>query len=295
MTGTGVALVTPFHRFSVDYEGLGRLIDHVIAGGIEYVVSLGTTGETATLTATEQLAVLDYTLERVAGRCGVVAGFGGNNTAKLCEEVRNYHFDGVTAILSASPAYNKPTQEGIYRHYLALAEAAPRPIILYNVPARTACNMTAETTLRLAAHGTSAFLGIKEASGNLAQVMALTKHAPANFLVISGDDNLTLPMLALGARGLISVSANAYPHEVTRLVNAALAGEYATARKLHFALQDLTDLLFAEGNPAGIKAALSHIGICSPDVRLPLVAASEKLQLAIAAEAHKSLLANVLV
>jgi 4-hydroxy-tetrahydrodipicolinate synthase len=280
-TGTGVALVTPFKGAAVDFDGLGRLIDHVIAGGIDYVVSLGTTGETATLTAAEQLAVLDFTIGRVASRCGVVAGFGGNNTAKLCEEIRAFHFEGVSAILSASPAYNKPTQEGIYQHYLAVAEAAPRPIILYNVPARTASNMTAETTLRLAAHGTDAFLGIKEASGNLTQIMTIAKHAPKDFLVISGDDNLTLPMMAVGAKGLISVTANAFPHEVCGMVAAALHGDYTTARKLHFGLQDLTDLLFAEGNPAGVKAALAQLDICSRDVRLPLIPASEKLQAAL--------------
>ena len=286
-TGTGVAIVTPFRNGAVDFDGLARLIEHLIAGGIDYIVSLGTTGETTTLSSKEQLAVLEYTVKKVAARCGVVAGFGGNNTSQLCLSIENFHFEGVDAILSASPAYNKPTQEGIYRHYMALAEVAPRPIILYNVPSRTASNMTAQTTLRLAAHGIKAFAGIKEASGDLGQVMHLTKYKPADFNIISGDDNLTLPMMALGASGVISVTANAFPKKMSELVRAALAGDYDTARQLHFTLQDFTNLLFVDGNPAGVKGALEQFDICSREVRLPLVELTDKTNLAIANEVKK--------
>ncbi|MEY4926191.1 MAG: hypothetical protein RI894_627 [Bacteroidota bacterium] len=283
-TGTGVALVTPFKKFAVDFDGLAAVINHVIDGGVDYVVSLGTTGEPVTMTPAEQLAVLEFTIKQVAGRCRIVAGFGGNNTAKLQEEIGAFHFEGVDAILSASPAYNKPTQEGIYAHYMALAETAPRPIILYNVPGRTASNMAADTTLRLAAQGIAHFAGMKEASGNLAQVMAISKYKPADFALISGDDNLTLPMMSVGAEGLISVTANAFPHQVSKMVAFATAGDFAAARQFHFSLQDMTDLFFIDGNPAGVKGALEQLGICSNEVRLPLLPLTEKTAAAIASE-----------
>lgn len=285
--GTGVALVTPFKAGKVDFEGLKRLINHVIEGGVDYVVSLGTTGETPTLNAIEQQKILEFTTECVAKRCGIVAGFGGNDTAKLQDELRKFHFDGIDAILSASPAYNKPTQEGIYQHYLALAEVAPRPIILYNVPGRTASNMTAETTLRLAEQGAAQFIAIKEASGNLAQCMAIAKYKPTDFVLISGDDNLTLPMMSVGATGLISVTANALPYEVSRLVTHANRGDFNAARQFHFALQDITDLFFIDGNPAGVKGALDQLGVCSREVRLPLTPLTEPTNKAIAAALQK--------
>jgi 4-hydroxy-tetrahydrodipicolinate synthase len=274
-TGTGVALVTPFKNGAVDYDGLERLINHNIEGGVEFLVSLGTTGESVTLTEEEQHAVLDFTVKIVAARVAVVAGFGGNNTAALIQEIKNYHFEGIDGILSASPSYNKPTQEGIYQHFMAVAAIAPCPIILYNVPGRTASNMTAETTLRLA-NASDTFVAIKEASGNLAQCMEIVHGAkPAHFSVLSGDDNLTLPMLACGMDGLISVIGNAYPKGYSDMVRACLAGDFAKARNLHYAFMHLVDLLFVDGNPAGVKYALQQLGICGEELRLPLVPARE--------------------
>lgn len=273
-TGTGVALVTPFKNGLVDYEGLERLINHTIEGGVEFLVSLGTTGESVTLTLAEKQAVLDFTVKVVATRVAIVAGFGGNDTAALISSIKDYHFKGIDGILSASPSYNKPTQEGVYQHFMAIAAIAPRPIILYNVPGRTASNMTAETTLRLA-NASDKFVGIKEASGNLGQCMEIVNGAkPAHFSVLSGDDNLTLPMLACGMDGLISVVANAYPKEYSDLVRAGLAGDFAKARKLHYSFLNLVDLLFIDGNPAGVKYVLQQLGICGEELRLPLVPAT---------------------
>lgn len=275
-TGTGVALVTPFKGGVVDYDGLERLINHTIKGGVEFLVSLGTTGESVTLSEEEQQAVLDFTVKVTAGRASIVAGFGGNNTAALIQKIQKYHFKGIDGILSASPAYNKPTQEGIYQHFMAIAAVAPCPIILYNVPGRTASNMTAETTLRLA-NASDKFVAIKEASGDLAQCMEIVNGAkPAHFSVLSGDDNLTLPMLACGMDGLVSVIANAYPQEYSDLVRAGLNGDFAKARALHYSFMNLVDLLFVDGNPAGVKYALQQLGICGEELRLPLVPATEQ-------------------
>jgi 4-hydroxy-tetrahydrodipicolinate synthase len=275
--GTGVALVTPFAHGKVDFEALRRLIDHVAQPeGVDYVVSLGSTGEAATLSSAEQLQILEFTTQHVAGRVGIVAGFGGNNTHKLQEDIKAFHFEGVDGILSASPAYNKPTQEGIYQHYMALAEVAPRPIILYNVPGRTASNMTAETTLRLAAHGSSVFAGIKEASANLGQMTTIARLKPEGFDLISGDDALALPIVSIGAVGLISVAANAYPVEIAAMMRASLQHNFAEAQRLNFMLQEIIDLMFVEGNPAGVKGILHLLGVCSPDVRLPLVSLTAK-------------------
>lgn len=275
-TGTGVALVTPFKGGVVDYDGLERLINHTIKGGVEFLVSLGTTGESVTLSEEEQQAVLDFTVKVTAGRVSIVAGFGGNNTAALIQKIEKYHFKGIDGILSASPAYNKPTQEGIYQHFMAIAAVAPCPIILYNVPGRTASNMTAETTLRLA-NASDKFVAIKEASGDLAQCMEIVNGAkPAHFSVLSGDDNLTLPMLACGMDGLVSVIANAYPQEYSDLVRAGLNGDFAKARTLHYSFMNLVDLLFVDGNPAGVKYALQQLGICGEELRLPLVPATEQ-------------------
>ena len=277
--GTGVALVTPFlDNGTIDYTALERLVEHCITGGVDFLVALGTTGETPTLSTQEQGAVLEHVVRFTAGRVPLVAGYGGNNTAALVEQLKSHSFEGIDGILSASPSYNKPTQEGIYQHFMALAEVAPRPIILYNVPGRTASNMTAETTLRLA-KASDQFVAVKEASGNLAQVMQIINgDRPADFAVLSGDDNLTLPMIACGAHGLISVVANAYPKGYSDLVRAARAGDLDTARSLHYRYMDLVDALFAEGNPAGVKYVLSQLGIGQDTLRLPLVGTSDALQ-----------------
>lgn len=273
--GTGVALVTPFKNGLVDYQGLERLINHNIEGGVEFLVSLGTTGESVTLNKEEQHAVLDFTIKIVADRVLIVAGFGGNNTAAVIEAIKDYHFDGIDGILSASPAYNKPTQEGIFQHFMAIQAIAPCSIILYNVPGRTASNMTAETTLRLA-NASDKFVAVKEASGNLAQCMQIVNGAkPTHFSVLSGDDNLTLPMLACGMDGLISVVGNAYPKEYSNMVRAGLAGDFVKARNLHYSFMNLVDLLFVDGNPAGIKYVLQELDICKEELRLPLVPATE--------------------
>jgi len=273
--GTGVALVTPFTSGVVDFEGLRAVIEHCIEGGVEHLVSLGTTGESATLTPTESLEVLEFTTKTIAGRVPLVAGFGGNNTQAIIDKIKAFHFEGVDAILSVSPYYNKPTQEGIYRHYMALAEIAPRPIVIYNVPSRTGSNIAAETTLRLA-HASEKFIAVKEASGNLIQCMNIIKGKPDNFLVLSGDDAITLPMLSFGIDGVISVVANAFPRPFSDMVRHGLSGDFKAASKHHFDLLEIMDLLFVEGNPAGVKAALELQNICSKEVRLPLVELSEK-------------------
>ena len=274
LRGTGVALVTPFKNNQVDYAGLERLIEHNIKGGVEFLVTMGTTGESVTLTKKEKIEVMDFTIRTAAGRVGIVAGFGGYNTAEVIEQMQSYHFEGVDAILSVSPAYNKPTQEGIFRHYMALADVTPRPIILYNVPGRTGSNMSAETTIRLA-NASDKFIAVKEASGNMRQCMEIIYGRPDGFIVLSGDDNITLPLIACGAEGVISVVGNAYPREFSDMTRAALAGDYETAKKLHYKLLHLIDLLFVEGNPGGIKANLEILGICSSEVRLPLAPISD--------------------
>ena len=274
LQGTGVALVTPFKNSVIDFEGLRDVIEYTIAGGVDYLVSLGTTGETPTLTPNEQLEVLDFTVKVVEERVPVVAGFGGNNTAAIVEAIQNYHFDGVDAILSSSPAYNKPTQEGLFQHYMAIEAVAPRPIIIYNVPGRTSKNISAATTLRLA-HASEKFVAIKEASGDMHQCMKIIQGKPEKFLLLSGDDNLTLPMMAFGGKGAISVVANAFPRPFSSMVKACLRGDFDTANALHYDLLNITDLLFIENNPAGVKAALKILNICSEEVRLPIVPVTE--------------------
>lgn len=274
--GTGVAIVTPFKNGHVDYEGLGRLINHCVSGGVEFLVVLGTTGESPVLSAKEKFQVLDYVVRANDQRAKVVAGFGGNNTLGVVDLIRQYSFDGIDGILSVSPSYNKPTQEGIYQHFMKIQEAAPCPIILYNVPGRTSGNMAAETTIRLA-KASEKFVAIKEASGNLRQCMEIIYHKPPHFELLSGDDHVTLPLIALGAKGVISVVGNAFPREFSDMTRAALAGDLATAQQLHYQLMHLIDLLFAEGNPAGVKACLEILGICTQELRLPLVPVSHKL------------------
>ncbi|MDF2518120.1 MAG: 4-hydroxy-tetrahydrodipicolinate synthase [Sphingobacterium sp.] len=285
--GAGVALVTPFNSDeSVDFEALGQLIDLQINEGMDYLVSLGTTGEVATLTKEERKRIWDFTVKRVNGRLPLVAGIGGNNTAEIVEQIKAFDPTGFCAILSVSPYYNKPTQEGIYQHYKAIAQVSPLPIILYNVPGRTGSNMTAQTTLRLA-NDFANIVAIKEASGNFAQFSEILRDKPADFLLISGDDPVTLPMMALGAAGIISVVGNAYPQRVATLAKLCTEGKYTEARAIHNDLLQITDLCFVEGNPAGVKYILKKLGIGNDILRLPLVGISQKTQLAIAEEMHK--------
>jgi 4-hydroxy-tetrahydrodipicolinate synthase len=285
--GTGVALITPFKTGGIiDWEALERCIDYVVAGGVEYIVSLGTTGEAITLSSKECQEIFDFTVDKVQNRVPVVAGwFGANSTAHLLERLKNIDLRRAAAILSSSPAYNKPMQEGIYRHYVEVAKASPVPIILYNVPGRTASNMAPETVVRLAKNSDK-FVGIKEASGNLVQAQHIIKHRPSeDFLVISGDDQITLGMIACGGDGVISVIANSHPSEFSEMVRCGLKNSFAKARKLNDLLHDIHPLLYAEGNPVGIKAAMHILGLCDHELRLPLVPMSkgnyEKLKLEI--------------
>jgi 4-hydroxy-tetrahydrodipicolinate synthase len=273
--GTGVAMVTPFQADGqVDYNGLTKLIDHLIDGGMEYLVSLGTTGESATLNAAEKKQVWAATAEAVNKRVPLIAGIGGNNTHETVEQVKEFDTTGYDAILSASPHYNKPTQEGIYQHYKAIAGAASLPIILYNVPSRTGSSVSAETTVRLA-NDFKNIIGIKEASGNFELLNQLLRDKPEDFLVISGDDPITLPMMAMGAVGVISVTGNALPKQVSDMVRLALEGNFKAAQPAHFSLIEFTRLMFAEGSPAGVKSALKLLGVCGDTLRLPLVQISD--------------------
>ena len=282
--GAGVALVTPFHTDgTIDFDGLGKLIDHQINGGINYLVSLGTTGETATLSLAERKAVFDFTVKHTAGRVPLVAGIGGTHTAEVVAQLQAFDPEGYCAILSVSPYYNKPIQEGIYQHYKALAEATPLPLIVYNVPGRTGSNISPETTIRLAC-GFDNIVATKDASGSFDQFSRIMRDKPDNFMLISGDDPVTLPMMALGAAGVISVVANAFPGEVAELARLCAAGDYTAARSIHNRLIRITELCFIEGNPAGIKNILQQLGICGGTVRLPLVDVSQATKDAIAAE-----------
>ncbi|WP_316797853.1 4-hydroxy-tetrahydrodipicolinate synthase [Pedobacter frigidisoli] len=285
--GTGVALVTPFNTDgSVDYNGLKNLINHLIDGGIDYLVSLGTTGETATMTKDEKKKVWAYTAEINNNRLPLVAGIGGNNTLAVAEDIKAFDTTGYSAILSVSPYYNKPTQEGIYQHYKYLAEISPLDLILYNVPGRTMSNMSPETTCRLA-HDFKNIVATKEASGSFDQFNQILRDKPEDFLLISGDDPITLPMIALGAAGIISVVGNALPRQFSDMVRACLAGDFKAATPAHLALVEFTRLAFAEGNPAGIKAALKHLDVCGDTVRLPLIKASGGLNESIIKEIEK--------
>jgi 4-hydroxy-tetrahydrodipicolinate synthase len=278
LNGTGVALVTPFTQSgNLDLNGLENLVEHVIGGGVEYLVVLGTTGETATLTPAEKETVLAKVLEINKGRVPVVLGIGGNNTAEILLQLEEYDLIEISAILSVSPYYNKPSQEGIFQHYKAISEATTKPIIIYNVPGRTASNISPETTLRIARELPNV-VATKEASGSLEQIMQIINHKPAHFSVISGDDNITLPIIAAGGSGVISVVANSFPAKFSDMVRASLKGDFQQARKLHYGLFDLMGLHFLEGNPVGVKAVLHEQGVCGSHVRLPLVHASEGLK-----------------
>jgi 4-hydroxy-tetrahydrodipicolinate synthase len=269
--GTGVAIVTPFHDSgNIDFGSFEKILEHVISHNVNYIVALGTTGESATLSKDEKVAVLDFVLETVNKRLPVVAGIGGNNTQEVINTIKATSFDGIDAILSVCPYYNKPQQKGMYGHFKAIAGICPVPVILYNVPGRTSSNLTAETTLRLASEFEN-IIGIKEASGNLAQCMEIIKNKPQDFLFISGDDALTYPLLALGADGVISVVANAFPLQFSEMVNLGLKGKLNKSRTLHYLLLDFMNSLFLDGSPSGIKAALEDMGLCKSNVRLPLV------------------------
>jgi len=275
--GTGVALVTPFHdNFEIDYDSYTKIIDFVIESGIDYLVPLGSTGETATLNEVEARKLLDLVIKHNDGRKPIVAGnFGGNNTLELVNKIKGYDFTGVDAILSSSPGYVKPSQEGIFAHYMAMAEASPVPIIIYNVPGRTQSNIEWYTTIRLA-EASEKFIGIKEATGDLIQATRIIKNKPDRFFVTSGDDEVALPMVAAGGDGVISVIANAYPREFSGMINAALDQDYVKARELNFGTYDLHKWLYIEGNPVGIKSSMKIKGLCDNQVRLPLHKMSEK-------------------
>lgn len=271
LKGMGVALVTPFKNDkSIDFEALGRLLEYQISNATDYFVVLGTTAETPALTPDEKKYIREFVVERVNGRVPLVLGMGSNNTAGLVEELKNTDLSAFSAILSVVPYYNKPSQEGIYQHYKAVAQATDKPIVLYNVPGRTGVNMTPETTLRLA-NEFSNIVAIKEASGNISQMDEIIKNKPQDFSVISGDDGITFPLLTLGAIGVISVIGNAFPKEFSRMVRLALNGDYEKALQIHHRFTELFKLLFVDGNPAGVKCVLHAMGFIDNELRLPLV------------------------
>ena len=271
LKGMGVALITPIKEDeSVDYEALGRLVDFQLQNGTDYLVVLGTTAETPTLTEQEKKEIVSMVVSKVRGRIPVVLGVGGNCTRSVVEKLKHDNFDGIDAILSVVPYYNKPSQEGIYQHYKAISEATDLPIILYNVPGRTGVNMTAETTLRVARDFKNV-VAVKEASGNITQMDDIIKNKPANFDVISGDDGITFPLITLGAVGVISVIGNAFPKEFSKMVRLALNGDYNNALTIHHRFTELIELLFVDGNPAGAKSILNAMGYIENKLRLPLV------------------------
>jgi len=279
--GSGVALVTPFTQTGeVDTMALRKLVRLQVAGGTDFLVVQGTTGETSTLSDSEKQLVLETVIDENAGKLPVVLGAGGNYTDGLIKKLGELNLDGVDGLLSVSPYYNKPTQEGVYQHFKAISEATDKAIILYNVPGRTSSNVLAETTLRLTEFKN--IVAVKEASGNMEQIMAIIQHAPAGFDVLSGDDALTVPMISVGAKGVISVVANALPERFSKMVSAALNDDWSTAREQHYALLEITKLFFAQGNPAGVKAALKERGIMGATLRLPLVNVTPELDADIA-------------
>ncbi|BDX39286.1 4-hydroxy-tetrahydrodipicolinate synthase [Tenuifilaceae bacterium CYCD] len=273
--GLGVAMVTPFDQDKeIDYDATERLIEHLIVGGTDFLVVLGTTGESATLTDKEKRSLIKFVIKKNDGRLPIMLGIGGNDTDHIIELIDDYDFDGIDAILSVTPYYNKPTQKGLELHFKAIAAQSSLPIVLYNVPGRTGVNMTAETTLKLA-HEVPNIIGIKEASGNLNQMSYILRDRPENFLVLSGDDGLTLPQMSMGADGVISVVGNALPKRFSEMVKLAQQHNFAEASKIHLELIEIIDSLFVEGNPGGIKAALSVLGLIENNLRLPLAPISE--------------------
>lgn len=278
LIGTGVALITPFtQEGKVDVEGLQRVVEFQIENGVEYLVVLGTTGESVTLSKQEKQLVIDTVVDANKGKLPLVLGIGGNNTAEVSEEMQNRNLKDFTAILSVSPSYNKPTQEGIYQHFAALAKIAPKPIILYNVPGRTASNMSPETVARLA-HDFDTIIGVKEAAGDLVQAMKMIDSTPEDFLVISGDDMIALPMTLAGGAGVISVIGEGFPKDFSEMIRLGLQRKVDEAYALHYKLAPCIDYIFAEGNPAGIKAVFKRLGICDDFVRLPLVGIGKQLR-----------------
>ena len=275
--GTGVALVTPFKAdFSVDVEALTRIVNHVIDNGADFLVVLGTTSEVPTLTAEEKRLVINTILKANKGRLPILLGLGGNNTQAVIEAVKAQDFTGIQGILSVVPFYNKPNQRGMKAHFEAIADASPVPVVVYNVPGRVGVNLQAATCVELAKHPN--IIAVKEASGNLQQIMEILRDKPADFDVISGDDAITQPMMALGAAGVISVAANAYTQPFSRMMNAMKVGRTDEALRLHYAMLRMNQLIFADGNPAGIKCLMSHMGLCQNVLRLPLVTANEKVE-----------------
>lgn len=269
--GTGVAIVTPFRKYgTIDFGSLEKLIEHIIGNGVNFIVALGTTGESATLTHDEKNAVINYVCDTVNGRVPVVIGVGGNNTEHVIKDLRSLNLSKSDGILSVAPYYNKPQPKGLYNHFKNIASASSLPVILYNVPGRTGSNIPADITLQLA-YDIENVVAIKEASGNLSQIETIIRERPEDFSVVSGDDGLTLPLIALGANGVISVTANAFPKEFSTMVKNALNNDFNKARENHYRLKNVMEALFADGNPSGIKAALENMGLVSNNLRLPLV------------------------
>ncbi|HHJ50415.1 MAG TPA: 4-hydroxy-tetrahydrodipicolinate synthase [Phaeodactylibacter sp.] len=281
LKGTGVALITPFRNGKINYPAFAEITERALIGEIDFLVPLGSTGEASALTAQEKRQLLKVCIQVNAGRKPIVAGLGGNDTHSMCQHLQSFDYSGADVIMISNPAYNKPTQEGLYAHFMRLAEASPLPILIYNIPGRTCSNLLPQTVLRLAKAGKEKFSGIKEASGNLLQIMQILAQKPENFSVLSGDDMLSLPLIACGADGVISVMANALPGRFASMVRLAREGRFDQARQIHNTLLPLNELLYREGNPAGIKAALEALGLCTRDLRLPLTPASEMLYLQI--------------
>lgn len=275
--GVGVALITPFKNYEVDFEALGRMVDYVINGGVDYIVALGSTAETATMSLEERDKVLRFIIKQTNGRVPIVAGMGGNDTKALVDQLRTFNLEDTVAILSVVPYYNKPSQEGIYQHFMAVTEASPVPVIIYNVPGRTGLNMTAETTLRLA-HATDKIIAVKEASGSIEQMQKIIDGRPENFLVLSGDDGLTVELVKRGGDGVISVAANTFPEKFCRCIHNAMEGKIVEAEREIEQMDEAINLLFKEGNPVGAKAMAEVMGLADAEVRLPLVKATDSLK-----------------
>jgi len=269
--GTGVAIVTPFKNdTSIDFSALGRVVNNIIKGGVNYIVAMGTTGEASTLSKDEKQAIISYVTETVDKRVPVVIGIGGNNTQEVINQIRDTDMDGVDGILSVAPYYNKPSQRGLFQHFKAIATCSPVPVIIYNVPGRTCSNISSDTCIELA-NECDNIVAVKEASGDIAQIMRIIKGKPENFIVISGDDMMTIPVIAAGGSGVISVLANAFPAECNELVSMAMKSNFKAAREIQFRFMETIELLFADGNPSGVKAFLSTMNLCQNNLRLPLV------------------------
>lgn len=286
LIGTGVAMITPFNKNAeIDFPALEKITQHILNNGVEYLVVLGTTGESVTLNSKEKQEIFEAVKKANTNKKPLVAGIGGNYTDEIVKQLKSFDFSEIDAVLSVSPYYNKPTQEGIYQHYMKLADASPKPIILYNVPGRTGSNMSADTTLKLSNHPN--IIGIKEASANFEQCMIILRDKPKDFLVISGDDSITLPFISLGMNGVISVIANAFPTKFSNMVRLALVGNLLDAQKIHFELLESMIKIFADGSPGGIKEIMNELGLCETTVRLPLVNVNADLAKSLRSIAHK--------